>query len=79
MHYVYGVLPVPYHVCASAGYTQCFGRSSVYLCASSLQNLTAPQDFYSLSVSLWNDLGDLVFDVLGLTGFKSRANVFLLA
>ena len=33
-----------------------------------------------LSVSLWNDLADPpVFDGVGLAGFKSRANVFLLA
>ena len=29
-----------------------------------------------LSVSLWNDLGDPVFDCVGLAGFKSKANVF---
>ena len=37
------------------------------------------QDFYSISVSLWNDLGDPVFDGVGHIGFKSRANAFLLA
>ena len=31
------------------------------------------------SVSLWNDLANPVFDGVGLAGFKSRANVFLLA
>ena len=35
--------------------------------------------FIPMSVSLWNDLGDPIFDGVGLTGFKSRANVFLLA
>ena len=34
-------------VCASASYTQCFGRTSVHVCASSLQDLAALQDFYS--------------------------------
>ena len=34
--------------------------------------------FIPLSVSL-NDLGDPVFDGVGLAGFKSRANAFLLA
>ena len=29
------------------------------------------------SVSLWNDLADLVFDGVGLAGFKSRANDFI--
>ena len=31
----------------------------------------------SLSVSLWNDLANPVFDGVGLAGFKSRANAFL--
>ena len=35
--------------------------------------------FVPLSVSLWNDLSDPVYDGVGLTGFKSRANAFLLA
>ena len=32
-----------------------------------------------LSVSLWNILANHVFDGVGLEGFKSRANAFLLA
>ena len=35
--------------------------------------------FVPLSVSIWNDLNDPVFDGVGLAGFKRRANVFLLA
>ena len=35
--------------------------------------------FIPLSVSLWNNLVDLVFDGVGLAGFKSRSNAFLLA
>ena len=43
-------VPVP---CADAGYRWCFDRTSVHLCASSLQNLAIPQDFYfPLSVSV---------------------------
>ena len=34
---------------------------------------------FPLSVSLWTDLSDLVFDGVGLAGFKSRVNAFLLA
>ena len=34
--------------------------------------------FIVQSVSLWNDLGDPVFDGVGLAGFRSRANAFLL-
>ena len=32
-----------------------------------------------LSVFLWNDLGEPVFDGVGLVGFKSRANALFLA
>ena len=35
--------------------------------------------FVPLSVSLWNDLSDPMFDGGGLAGFKRRANAFLLA
>ena len=35
--------------------------------------------FIPWSVSLWNDLCDPVFDGVGLAGFKSMANAFLLA
>ena len=35
--------------------------------------------FIPLAVSLWNDLAIPVFDGVGLAGFKSRANAFLLA
>ena len=31
-----------------------------------------------LSLSLWNDLADPVFDGVRLTGFKNRANALLL-
>ena len=32
--------------------------------------------FISLSVSLWNDLADPVYDSVALAGLKSRANAF---
>ena len=37
------------------------------------------RSFVTLSVPLWNCLSDHVFDGVGLAGFKSRANAFLLA
>ena len=37
------------------------------------------RSFVPLSVSLWNDHSDPAFDGVGLVGFKSRANAFLLA
>ena len=42
-----------YALCASPGYKRYFDRTLVYLCASPLQNLAVPQDFYSpVSISL---------------------------
>ena len=35
--------------------------------------------FIPLSVSLWNNLGDPVFDGIGLADFNSWVNAFLLA
>ena len=55
------------------------GRTSVYLCAALLQNLAYRMTFIHLSVSLWSNLADPVFDGVGLAGFKSRANAFLLS
>ena len=46
MHRLNDALPGPY-VHASAGYTRCPGRTSVYFCAASLQNLAVPHDFCS--------------------------------
>ena len=37
------------------------------------------RSFVPLSVALWNDLTNPVFDGVGMEGFKSRANAFLLA
>ena len=37
-----------------------------------------PRTYVPLSVSLWNDLAEFVFDV-GLAGSKGRVNAFLLA
>ena len=66
-------------LCAYPGYTRCFDLTSVYLCASSLQTSQYHRTFIPLSVSLWNDLVDPVFDDVGLAGFKSMSNAFLLA
>ena len=66
-------------VCAGACYTRCCDGTSVYICASWLQNIAVLKDFYSLSLSLSNDLGDPLFDGEGLAGFKSRADAFLFA
>ena len=77
MNPLYGALPVPYvPVRVTRGaviahrYTNAPPR-----CRTSHYRWT----FVPFSVSLWNDLSDPVFDGVGLAGFKSRANAFLLA
>ena len=50
-----------------------YARPTLCLCSHSGYEWTP------LSVSLWNDLADPVVDCVGLAGFKSRENVFLLA
>ena len=64
--------------CASAIYTWCSGRTSVYLYDTSLQNL-ALTHLIPISLFPWSDLGDSVFDGVEVAGFKIRANAFLLA
>ena len=77
MHSLYGALPRPYmpeRVTSGAliahRYTYAPPRCSI---------LQYRRTFILLSVSLWNDLGDTVFDGVGRVGLKSRANAFLLA
>ena len=73
MHPLNDTLPGPY---VPVRVTRGALVTSVYLCATSLQNLAVSQDFYSpLSVPL-DDLADPVFDGVGMEGFKSRANAF---
>ena len=77
MHPLHGALPVPYvPVRVTRGpviahrYTYAPPR-----CRTSQYRMT----FIPLSVSLWNELSDPVFDGVGLAGLKSRANAILLA
>ena len=77
MHPLSCALPLP---CVPARVTR--GASVAHwhsfappLCSTSQYRRT----FVPLSVSLWNDLSDPVFDGVGLAGFKSGANAFLLA
>ena len=77
MHPLYGALPVPYvSVMVTRGAV--IAHRHTYApprCRISKYRGT----FILLSVSLWKDLGDPVFDGVGLVGFKSRVNAFLLA
>ena len=77
MHPLCGALPVPYvPVRVTCGtliahrytYAPPRYRTSQYR-----------MTFIPLSVSLWNDLVEPVFDGVGLAGFKSMSNAFLLA
>ena len=77
MHPLYCALPVPYvpvrvtrSVVIAHRYTYVPSR-----CRTSHYRIT----FISLSVSVWNYLVDPVFNGVGLAGFKSMANAFLLA
>ena len=76
MHPLYGALPEPYVLV-------CVTRSAVVAhrhtyapprCRTSQYR----RIFILLSVSMWNNRGDLVVDGVALTDFKSRANAFLL-
>ena len=77
LHCLCGALPVPYVPVRVKGgaviahrytYTPPRCRTSKYR-----------KTFIPLSLSLWNNLCDAVFAGMGLAGFKSRANAFLLA
>ena len=77
LHPLYGALPMPYvlvwvtrGVVIAHRYTYAPPR-----CRTSQYSRT----FITFSVSLWNDLSDPVIDGVGLAGFKSMANTFLLA
>ena len=74
------VVIMPVLVCASAVCTRCFNLV-VHRYTYTLPHSRTSQyrdTFMPLSVSLWNDLADPVFDGVGLTGNKSMENVFLL-
>ena len=77
MDSLYGTLPGPYVpewvtcgalIAHQYTYARPCSRTSQY-----------HRTFIPLSVSLWNDLADPLFDGVGLVGFKSRANSLLLA
>ena len=76
MHPLCGALPVPYvpvRVTCGALITHRY-TDGPPCCRTSQYRRT----FIPLSVSLWNDLVDPTFDGVGLVGFKSRFNAFLL-
>ena len=77
MHSIYGALPGPY---VPVRVTRGSLDTHQYTYASPrYRTLQYRITFTPLSVSLWNDLADPVFDSLGLAGFKSMANALFLA
>ena len=76
MHSLRGALPYPYvPACVTRGALVSHRHSFASpRCRTSQYHRT----FVPLSVPLWDDLGDPVFDGVGLAGFKSRANAFRL-
>ena len=74
---LYGALPVP---CVPVRVTRGAAIAHRYTYAPPrCRTSQYCQTFIPWSVSLWNDLSEPVFDGVGLAGFKSRANDFLLA
>ena len=76
LHPLYGALPVPYvlvrvHVALRL-------QIGTLMCLLTAEPLSIAGLLFPFSVSLWNDLSDPIFDGVGLTGFKSRANAFLM-
>ena len=80
MHPLSGALPLPYclalplRVTRGALFTRRHSFAPPHCRTSQHRRTIVP-----LSVSLWNDLSDPVFVGVGLAGFKSRVNAFLLA
>ena len=77
MHPLYGALPEPYvpmRITLGAVIAHRYTYVSPRCRTSQYQ-----RTFIPLSISLFNVLGDPVFNGVGLAGFNSRANVFLLA
>ena len=75
MHPLSGALPLPYvPVRVTRGALVAHWHSfAPPRCRTSQYHRT----FVPLSVFLWNDLSDPVFDGVGLADFKSRVNAFL--
>ena len=77
VHPLNGALPGPYvPVLVTRSVLVAHWYTYALPCCRALQYI---RTFIPFSVSLWNDLANPVFDGVGLAGFKSRANAFLLA
>ena len=79
MHPLNGALPVPYVLVQVS-----HGAVHAHLILGRLMHCFAAEPRRNagvlyLSVSLWNDLANPIFNGVGLAAFKRRANAFLLA
>ena len=75
MDHLYGALPGPY-VPVRVTHGALVAHRYTYApprCRTSQYR----RPFIQLSVSLWNDLADPLFDGVGLAGFKSSANTYV--
>ena len=77
MHPLYDALPVPYVPVWVTRLTVIAHRFTYV--PPRCRTLQYRRTFIPLSVSVWNDLSDPVFNGVGMAGFKSRANAILLA
>ena len=77
MHPLSGALPLPYVPASVTRGALVAHRHS--FAPPRCRTFQYRRSFVPISVSLRNDLSDPVFDGVGLAGFKSRANAFLLA
>ena len=75
MHPVSGALPLPY---VPVRVTRGTGCSLAFVLPPRYRASQYRITFVPVSVSLWNDFNDPVFDGVRLAGFKSRAYEFLL-
>ena len=66
-------------VCDSGVTSVLWSHIGTLMCLLAAEPRSIAGLLFLLSVSLWNDFGDPVFDGVGLAGFKSRANIVLLA
>ena len=70
LHFSWGsALPVPYVVVRVTRRALVY----LYLCASSLENLSVQHGYYPLSVYLWKDLAHPVFDGVGQWVSRAKA------
>ena len=77
MHTLYGALPVKY-MCQCALHAVLWSHIGILMRILAAESGSTAGPFIPHSVFPYNDLADPVFDGVGIQGFKSRDNAFLL-